>query len=47
MKSSEALGEYYSGMMLYVVYIVILTLVVYAIYSINKYNSAIPVKVGP
>jgi hypothetical protein len=47
MKSSEALGEYYSEMMMYIVYIIILTLVVYAIYSINKYNSPVPVKVGP
>jgi hypothetical protein len=46
MKSSEALGEYYSEMMLYIVYIIILTLVVYAIYSINKYNST-PVKLNP
>jgi hypothetical protein len=47
MKSSEALGEYYSEMMMYIVYIIILTLVVYAIYSINKYNSEVPVKLNP
>jgi hypothetical protein len=46
MKSSEAIGEYYSEMLMYIVYIVILTLVVYGIYSINKYNSDVPVKLN-
>jgi len=41
MKSSEALGNYYSEMLLYIVYVIILTLVVYAIYSINKYANGV------